>query len=159
MAQPLVLKDSSLFKNGECLVSGNWTIPIESIDVIDPADGQILGKTGLCPLKEVQHAIQVAHKAHMKWRSVTAKERSLILRKWARLQEEHAQDLAMIMTREQGKPIAEALAEVKSSAAYFDWFADEARRIYGDVIDSNVPNQRLIVQKCPVGVVGIITPV
>jgi succinate-semialdehyde dehydrogenase/glutarate-semialdehyde dehydrogenase len=127
--------------------------------VIDPATGLAIGNTGLCSADQTAHAVQVAHQHFLLWRSRTAKERSLLLRNWARLVEQNADDLALLMTREQGKPLAEAMAEVKSAAAYFDWFADEARRIYGDVIESNAKNQKLIVQKSPVGVVGIITPV
>jgi succinate-semialdehyde dehydrogenase/glutarate-semialdehyde dehydrogenase len=153
------LKNSSLFKNNQGLVSGKWLSASESLDVVDPGSGQVIGKTGMFSGKHAEEAIQVAHEHFILWRSKTAKERSIVLRKWARLIEENLEDLALLMTREQGKPIAEAIAEVKSSASYFDWFADEARRVYGDVIESNLKNQKLIVQKYPVGVVGIITPV
>ena len=104
-------------------------------------------------------AIRSAQQEHLVWKSVPGKDKASVLRKWARLQEEHCEELAELMTMEQGKPLEEARGEVKYSAAYFDWFADEARRMYGDLIESNVRDQKLIVQKSPVGVVGIITPV
>ncbi len=155
----LGLKDPSLLR-GQCYVDGRWidaddggTMPIH-----DPATGAPVGSAPLCRATETRRAIDAANRAWPAWRAKTAKERSAILRKWNDLQLANVDDLALILTSEQGKPLAEARGEIRIGAAYTEWFAEEARRIYGDVIPTIGNDRRLVVIKEPVGVCAAITP-
>ncbi len=124
----------------------------------NPATGEIFGTVSFCGAEETQRAINAANESLDNWRSKTAGERSVILRKWHNLLMENQADLAAIMTAEQGKPLAESQEEIAYAAAFFEWFAEEAKRVYGDVIPHTVASQRLVVIKQPVGVVAAITP-
>ena len=156
---PIALKDSALFRQ-QCYIDGRW-IDADGkavIDVDNPATGGQLGTAPKMGAGETRRAIEAANKAWPAWRAKTAKERSAMLRKWSELMIANADDLALIMTSEQGKPLAEAKGEITIGAAYVEWFAEEARRIYGDVIPTISNDRRLIVIKEPVGVCAAITP-
>jgi succinate-semialdehyde dehydrogenase / glutarate-semialdehyde dehydrogenase len=153
------LRDSSLFRD-RALVDGQW---IESdsrarIKVDNPADGALIGTVPDCGAAETRRAIAAAGAALPAWRALTAKERSAILRTWFDLMVANADDLAAILTAEQGKPLAEAKGEVLYGASFIEWFAEEGKRIYGDVIPSPSPDKRIVVLKQPIGVVAAITP-
>ena len=153
------LKNQSLFQE-KCFVGGEW-ISSQSGEVIkvdNPANSKIIGEVPKCSSSETKKAIEEAQTAFLKWRDKTAKERSLILQKWARLIEKNVDDLAKIMTVEQGKPLAEAKGEILMGVTYIDFYAEEGKRVYGDVIADPMPDRRIIVIKQPVGVVGAITP-
>ena len=124
----------------------------------DPATGQKLGTVPNCGAAETARAIAAAQAAFPAWRAKTAKERGKILHKLADIIEQNVEPLGVLLTREQGKSLAEAKGEVNFSAAYVRWFAEEAQRIYGDVIPSPWAGRRILVTKEPVGVVGAITP-
>jgi succinate-semialdehyde dehydrogenase / glutarate-semialdehyde dehydrogenase len=143
-----------------CYVGGKW-IQADSgkkITVINPATEKSIGDVPDCGQNETRRAIEAANAAWHDWRNRTAQARSALLYKWSHLIDLHKEDLALIMTQEQGKPLAEAVAEIDYANGFVKWFAEEGRRVYGDVIASNKPNQHLIVIKQPVGVVGAITP-
>jgi len=156
---PAALKDSSLFRQ-RCYVGGEW-IDADAgatFDVVNPATGARIGNVPHMGAAETKAAIEAANRAWPAWRAKTAKERSTILRKWSELQLAHADDLALLLTTEQGKPLAEAKGEITIGAAYVEWFAEEARRVYGDVIPTIGNDRRLVVIKEPVGVCAAITP-
>ena len=153
------LKNNTLFKE-TCFIGGKWieSDTGEKIKVDNPANGEIIGEVPKCSTSETQKAIQEAQAAFPLWRDKTAKERSVILQKWARLIEANADDLAKIMTIEQGKPLAEAKGEILMGVTYIDFYAEEGKRVYGDIIPDPMPDRRIVVIKQPVGVVGAITP-
>lgn len=153
------LRDILLFKEA-CYINGEWVGAEDkkTIAVRNPADGNVIGHVPDCGRAETKRAIEAAHTAWHPWRALSAKERSDILWAWAHLIDHHKEDLARIMTQEQGKPLTEALGEMDYANAFIKWFAEEGRRVYGDVIPSNNKNQKLIVIKQPVGVVAAITP-
>ncbi len=156
---PLALKDPSLFRQA-CYVGGKW-IEADSgrtITVVNPATGQPLGTVPALGQAETRRAIEAANAAYPAWRAMTAKERATILRKLNDLMLENADDLAAIMTAEQGKPLTEAKGEVAYAASFIEWFAEEGKRIYGDTIPQNAKGRRIIVLKEPVGVFAAITP-
>ena len=153
------LKDQSLLRQ-QCYVNGQWvsadsgaTMPVDN-----PATGRVIGTAPMMGAAETRRAIEAANAASPAWRAKTAKERSAILRKWYELQLANQDDLALILTTEQGKPLAEAKGEIGSGAAYTEWFAEEARRVYGDVIPTIGNDRRIVVIKEPVGVCAAITP-
>ena len=153
------LKDGSLLRQ-QCYVDGKW---IDADDgathpVIDPATGKLIGTSPVLRTNETRRAIEAAERAWPAWRSKTAKERSAILRKWFDLMMANHDDLALILTTEQGKPLTESRGEIAIGAAYVEWFAEEARRVYGDVIPTIANDRRLITIKQPVGVCAAITP-
>jgi len=153
------LKDSKLFRD-RAYVDGAW-VEAESrkrFDVDNPADGSILGSVPDMGAAETKRAIEAANAALPAWRALPAKERSKILRKWYDLIMANADDLALLLTTEQGKPLAEAKGEIVYGAAFVEWFAEEAKRVYGDVIPSPTNDRRLIVLKQPIGVCAAITP-
>jgi succinate-semialdehyde dehydrogenase/glutarate-semialdehyde dehydrogenase len=129
-----------------------------TFDVVNPATGIRIGTAPMMGAGETRRAIEAANKAWPAWRAKTAKERSAIVRKWSELQLALADDLALILTTEQGKPLAESKGEVAIGAAYTEWFAEEAKRVYGDVIPTVGNDRRLVVIKEPVGVCAAITP-
>jgi succinate-semialdehyde dehydrogenase/glutarate-semialdehyde dehydrogenase len=156
---PIALKDEALLRQ-QCYVDGRW-IDADSrarFDVINPATVARVGTAPMMGAAETRRAIDAANKAWPAWRSKTARERSAILRKWSELQLAHADDLALIITSEQGKPLAESKGEITIGAAYTEWFAEEAKRVYGDVIPTIGNDRRLVVIKEPVGVCAAITP-
>ena len=144
----------------DCFIQDEWVAADsgKTVDVTNPATGEVLGTVPFCGADETQRAINAANESLDAWRSKTAGERSAILRKWHDLLMENQADLAAIMTAEQGKPLAESRGEIAYAAAFFEWFAEEAKRVYGDVIPQTVASQRLLVIKQPVGVVAAITP-
>jgi len=153
------LQDARLFRQ-LCYINGGWvpartgaTIPVE-----DPATGQILGTVPNGGRDEAREAIAAASMAFADWRSWTAKERAAVLHRWFELIVQNQEDLATLMTLEQGKPLAESRGEVAYGAGFIEWFAEEAKRTYGDVIPSHARDKRIIVVKEPIGVVGCITP-
>ena len=145
------LADPSLLKT-DALINGEWIAGSARFDVTDPATGARLGAA------ETEAAIAAANAAWPAWRAKTAKERAAILLKWNALLIQHADDLARIMTAEQGKPLAEARGEAVYGASFVEWFAEEAKRVYGETIPSTDPNKRFVVLKQPIGVCAAITP-
>ncbi|MSP90123.1 MAG: NADP-dependent succinate-semialdehyde dehydrogenase I [Alphaproteobacteria bacterium] len=153
------LKDAKLFRQ-QCYIDGAWTDADKgaTIKVDNPATKAIIGTVPEMGADETRRAIEAANRAFGPWRAKTAKERSVILRKWFDLMLANADDLAAIMTTEQGKPLAEAKGEVVYAASFIEWFAEEAKRIYGDIIPQHQADKRIVVLKEPIGVVGAITP-
>ncbi|REE07108.1 succinate-semialdehyde dehydrogenase/glutarate-semialdehyde dehydrogenase [Paraburkholderia sp. BL27I4N3] len=153
------LKDPELFRQ-RAFIAGVWCEADsgESIQVTNPADGTTLGSVPRMGAAETARAISAANVAWNAWRKTSVKERSRILRRWQELMLENIDDLAVIMTMEQGKPLAEARGEVQYAAAYFEWFAEEAKRIYGDMIPAPANDRRIVVTKEPIGVCAAITP-
>ncbi|MDA8430310.1 MAG: NADP-dependent succinate-semialdehyde dehydrogenase [Geobacteraceae bacterium] len=155
----LNLNDPALFRQ-QCYINGNWLTADRGthIDVTNPATGEILGTIPGMGADETQRAIQGAEAALPGWRAKTAKERSIILRRWFDLILANQEDLAIIMTAEQGKPLAEARGEIAYAASFIEWFAEEAKRVYGDTIPGHAPDKRIVVLKEPIGVCAAITP-
>jgi succinate-semialdehyde dehydrogenase/glutarate-semialdehyde dehydrogenase len=153
------ISDSNLFRQ-QCYIDGAWT-DADSGDVVEvnnPATNEIIGTVPKLGATETRRAIEAANAAWGPWRAKTAKERANILRGWFNLMLENADDLATIMTAEQGKPMAEARGEIVYAASFIEWFAEEAKRMYGDTIPQHGADKRLIVIKEPIGVVAAITP-
>ena len=159
MAASLSLKDPNLFREA-CYVDGEWTGAgsNETIDVTNPATGDVLGTVPKMGADETRRAIEAANKAWPAWRAKTAKERSAILRKWYELMMENQEDLATLMTAEQGKPFKESMGEIVYAASFIEWFAEEGKRVYGDTIPQHAEGKRIVVTKEPVGVCAAITP-
>jgi len=155
----LELKDPSLLRDA-CCIDGEWLAADsgERITVTNPADGKALGTVPRMGAAETRRAIAAADAAWPAWRARPAKERSNLMRKWFDLMLANQDDLAAIMTAEQGKPLAEARGEVAYGASFIEWFAEEAKRIYGDTIPAPATDRRIVAIKQPVGVVAAITP-
>ena len=153
------LNASNLFRQ-QALINGEWLDANngEVIDVTNPANGDKLGSVPKMGADETRAAIDAANRALPAWRALTAKERATILRNWFNLMMEHQDDLARLMTLEQGKPLAEAKGEISYAASFIEWFAEEGKRIYGDTIPGHQADKRLIVIKQPIGVTAAITP-
>jgi succinate-semialdehyde dehydrogenase/glutarate-semialdehyde dehydrogenase len=153
------LADPSLLRQS-ALIDGQWIGAAGGgvIQVTNPATGAVLGTVPDIGEAETQAAVDAAHRAFGPWRAKTAKERAAVLRRWSDLLLEHQDDLAVIMTAEQGKPLAEARGEVAYAASFIEWFGEEAKRIYGDTIPAHQADKRIVVLKQPVGVVAAITP-
>lgn len=153
------LKNNKLFRQ-QCYIDGAWLDAEsgKSIDVINPATGGVLGTIPNMGTAETRRAIEAANRALPAWRAKTAKERSNLLRRWYDLMMANQDDLARLLTLEQGKPLAEAKGEIAYGASFIEWFAEEAKRVYGDVIPPHQGDKRIVVIKQPVGVVGAITP-
>ncbi|EGY52890.1 NAD-dependent succinate-semialdehyde dehydrogenase [Neisseria shayeganii] len=153
------LKDPSLFKT-QCYIDGQWCDADNgaTIEVSNPATGEVLGSVPKMGRAEAKRAVEAAQKALKAWQNKTAKERSAVLRKWFNLMMEAQEDLAVLLTLEQGKPLAEAKGEIAYGASYFEWYAEEAKRIYGDTIPGPSPDKRVLVLKQPIGVCAAITP-
>jgi succinate-semialdehyde dehydrogenase/glutarate-semialdehyde dehydrogenase len=153
-----LLKDSELFKEA-CYINGRW-VPAgaRTIAVDDPATGETIGVVPRLGRAETREAIEAAGAALPAWRALTAKERAVILRRWFDLIMSSQEDLAKLMTLEQGKPLAESRGEVAYGASFIEWFAEEGKRAYGETIPSHARDKRIVVIKQPVGVVGCITP-
>ena len=151
------LKDSKLFRE-QCYVDGEWIGGAKTIAVNNPATGAIIGSVPQLGAAETRRAIDAAERAWPAWRAKTAKERATILRKWFDLMMANQEDLAQILTAEQGKPLAEARGEIAYGAAFIEWFAEEAKRVYGDTIPAPWADKRIIVIKQPIGVAALITP-
>src|SRR6266699_2356030 len=155
----LNLKDPSLFRQ-RCYVDGKWADADsgKTIAVNNPATGEILGTVPNMGAAETRRAIEAANAAFPAWRAKTAKERANILRKWFDLMMANQEDLAKILTAEQGKPLAEARTEISYGASFIEWFAEEGKRIYGDTIPGHQADKRIVVIKEPIGVCAAITP-
>ncbi|UFH49520.1 NADP-dependent succinate-semialdehyde dehydrogenase [Pseudomonas sp. KNUC1026] len=153
------LKDANLFRQ-QAYIDGAWVDADsgQSIKVNNPATNEIIGTVPKMGKAETRRAIEAADKALPAWRALTAKERSGKLRRWFELMIEHQEDLGRLMTMEQGKPLAEAKGEIAYAASFLEWFAEEAKRVYGDTIPGHQPDKRLIVIKQPIGVTAAITP-
>jgi succinate-semialdehyde dehydrogenase / glutarate-semialdehyde dehydrogenase len=142
----------------EHYINGAWRKSAESYAVRNPATGDVIAEVAKAGAAETHEAIRAAEIAFPAWRSLTAKERGARVRRWGELMLEHRDSLAELLTREQGKPLAEAKGEVAYAASFLEWFAEEAKRSYGDVIPSPKPGSKIIVTREPVGVVAAITP-
>ncbi len=155
----IALKDPSLLRH-QCYINGAWVDAPDgaTLAVHNPANGAALGTVPYMGAADTAAAIRAANAAWPAWRKKTAKERSALLRKWNDLMLENADDLAMIMTVEQGKPLAEAKGEIGYAASFIEWFAEEAKRVAGETLQSPWPDRRLVVTKEPIGVCAAITP-
>src|SRR5437762_1297917 len=158
-AAGLSLQDSKLFRQA-CYIDGAWVEAAArgSIDVDNPATGEIVGTVPRLGRAETRQAIDAAARAFPAWRKKTAKERAIVMRRWFDLMMANQEDLARLMTTEQGKPLGESRGEVAYSASFLEWFGEEAKRIYGDTIPAPWPDKRIVVIKQPIGVVACITP-
>ena len=155
----LSLSDSQLLRT-QCYINGHWVHAKDHghIEVRNPATDALLATVPQAGRAETQQAIDAAQQAFALWRMRTADERAQVLRRWFELMTLHLEDLAQIMTAEQGKPLAESRVEIRYAASYVEWFAEEARRIDGDIISSPWPDKRIVVTKEPEGVCAAITP-
>ncbi|WP_022683534.1 NAD-dependent succinate-semialdehyde dehydrogenase [Sphingobium bisphenolivorans] len=157
--QTIALKDPSLLRQAN-FIDGEW-VQADSgkvIEVRNPSNGELVGTVPAMGVAETRRAIEAANAAFPQWRALVAKERGAILRRLYELMHENADDLAAIMTAEQGKPFAEAKGEVAYAAGFLEWFAEEGRRVYGETMPAHVPGRRVIVTKEPIGVFAAITP-
>ena len=159
MVASLELKDPTLFREA-CYIDGKWLAADsnQTIEVTNPASGEVLGTIPKMGADETRRAIDAANAAYPAWRAKTAKERASILRKWFDLMMENQEDLAKMMTAEQGKPFKESMGEIVYAASFIEWFAEEGKRVYGDTIPQHAPGKRIVVTKEPIGVCAAITP-
>src|SRR5947207_798793 len=151
------LKDAQLFRQA-CYVDGAWVEAKAGIDVDNPATGEIIGTVPKLGRAETRQAIDAAARAFPVWRAKTAKERAGVMRRWFELMMANQEDLALLMTTEQGKPLTESKGEVGYAASFLEWFGEEAKRVYGDTIPPHQPDKRIVVVKEPIGVAACITP-
>ncbi len=158
-ASPLPLKDPTLFRQANC-IDGKWVQADSGRTQVvkNPATGEAIGEVPAMGAAETSRAIAAAHRAQPAWRAMLAKERSVMLRRLNDLMLANAEDLAVIMTAEQGKPLAESKGEIAYAASFIEWFAEEAKRVYGDIIPQNSKGRRIVVLKEPIGVFAAITP-
>ncbi|KAF4087914.1 hypothetical protein AMELA_G00077070 [Ameiurus melas] len=153
----------SMHISGELLrtqgfINGRWVSATSTFPVLDPATGQELAQVSDCGPQQAQEAVSAAYRAFHSWKTQTAKERSLLLRKWFDLVNQHKEDLAKLITAECGKPMKESLGEIAYSASFLEWFSEEARRVYGDIVAPTANDRKILLLKQPVGVASIITP-
>jgi len=153
------LKDAKLFRQ-QCYIDGAWIDADDkaTLTVVNPANGSIVGSVPRLGAAETRRAIEAANAAWPAWRAKTAKERSAILRKWFDLMMQNQEDLAVLMTMEQGKPLAESKGEIAYGASFIEWFAEEGKRVYGDTIPAQFGDRRIVVIKQPIGVCAAVTP-
>ncbi len=153
------LNDHSLLRQ-QCYLDGQWLSAIsnQTLNVTNPATGKLLGTVPRMGAEETRRAIETANAALPAWRAMTAKERAVILRRWFDLMLSNQEDLAIIMTAEQGKPLAESRGEILYAASFIEWFAEEGKRLYGDTIPAHARDKRIVVIKEPIGVCAAITP-
>ncbi len=153
------LKDKNLFRQ-QCFIDGKWTDSLngETFEVYNPSDLSLVGRMPNCTKIETIKAIDAANKAWDEWRKISGKDRSLIIRHWHQLILDNVDDLALIMTLENGKPINDSRGEIMYASWFTDWFSEEAKRAYGKTIPSTLADRRIITIKQPIGVCGIITP-
>ncbi len=159
MSIDVALKDPALFRQ-QAFIAGEWQSAAsgETFDVRNPATGERIGAVPALGAADTRRAIDAANAAWPAWRKRTAKERAIVLRKWHDLMLAHADDLALLLTTEQGKPLAEAKGEILYAASFLEWFAEEGKRVYGDTIPTPAGDKRIVVTKEPVGVCAAITP-
>jgi len=153
----MILNDKALLKD-KAYINGEWVGADTSFDVKNPATGELITSLPEQGAAETRAAIEAAEAAQISWRSLVAKERSTILQRWFKLIMEAQEDLAKILTIEMGKPYAEAVGEIAYGASFIEWFAEEGKRVYGDIIPQHQADKRIVVLKQPVGVVAAITP-
>ena len=155
----LLMKNKSLIKS-QIFSAGQWldSVSLQALDVVNPATNEVIATVPYCGALETRRMIEAASQAQCAWALETAKHRSLILRNWFNLIVQNKDDLAYLLTLEQGKPLTEASAEITYGANYVEWFSEEAKRIYGDIIPKPSEDKRLVVIKQPIGVVACITP-
>ncbi|MQV24872.1 NADP-dependent succinate-semialdehyde dehydrogenase [Sinorhizobium meliloti] len=155
----LTLRDPSLVRN-QCFIGGEWHSADDGkvITVSNPANGTVVATVPRMGRSETKRAIDAAEQALAGWRSLSGKQRAMILRKWFELLMQNQDDLAAIMTAEQGKPLAESKGEIAYAASYIEWFGEEAKRVYGDTIPAPTSDKRIVVVKQPIGVCAAITP-
>jgi succinate-semialdehyde dehydrogenase/glutarate-semialdehyde dehydrogenase len=155
----VALSDAKLFRQA-CYVDGAWVNAPSgaTVNVDNPATGEIIGTVPKLGTSETRQAIEAADRALPEWRKKTAKERAAVMRRWYELMLQHQDDLARLMTIEQGKPLTESRGEVVYAAGFLEWFGEEAKRVYGDTIPGHQPDKRIVVIKQPIGVVACITP-
>jgi succinate-semialdehyde dehydrogenase/glutarate-semialdehyde dehydrogenase len=155
----LQLKESSLLKQ-QNYIDGQWVAADSGavLEVHNPANGEVVATVPNAAVAETRRAIEAAKRAFPAWRARTAEDRGRILRRWFELMMSHQEDLARLMTSEQGKPLSESRGEIAYAASFIEWFAEEGRRVYGDVIPSPWPDKRIIVVREPIGVCAAITP-
>ena len=153
------LSDARLFKQ-QAYINGEWVDAKsgDSVEILNPATGDLVGRVPNLGAEETREAIEAADRAYAEWRAIPAKSRAAILKKWNDLILENVEDLAQIMTAEQGKPLAEARGEIAYGASFVEWFAEEGKRVYGDTIPSHMNDRRVFALKQPVGVTAAITP-
>jgi len=151
------LKDKQLLKNFS-YINGSWHSSETNFEVINPANGDVIAKVSNAGIAETELAVNSAKSALKLWSTKSANERATLMRNWFNLMMQHQDDLARILTLEQGKPLAEAKGEIAYGAAFIEWFSEEGKRVYGDVIPAPSGDKRIIVIKQPVGVVASITP-
>jgi succinate-semialdehyde dehydrogenase/glutarate-semialdehyde dehydrogenase len=153
------LRDMSLFRQ-QAFVGGRWEDGAagQAKEVVNPANGRVIGTVPNLGAAEARRAIEAAEKALPDWRARTGKERAQILRKWFDLMMANQEDLAVLMTVEQGKPLVESRGEIAYAAAFIEWFAEEGKRVYGDTIPGHLRDKRIVVLKQPIGVTAAITP-
>ena len=155
--ETLTLKRPDLIREA-AFVGGEWVTTEQTIDVCNPATGKLVARVPRMGTSETRRAIEAAAAAMPAWAAKTAKERAVVLRRWFDLMIANADDLARIMTAEQGKPLAESRGEIVYAASFIEWFAEEGKRVYGDVIPSHAADKRIVVIKQPIGVACAITP-
>ena len=155
----LQMKDARLFRQ-QCYIDGGWCDADngKTVPVSNPATGQVFGTVPNMAAAETRRAIEAANMAWPAWRAKTAKERAAILRKWHDLMMANQEDLAILMTTEQGKPLSESRGEIEYAASFIEWFAEEGKRVYGDTIPGHQADKRIVVIKEPIGVCVAITP-
>lgn len=153
------LADPSLLRQ-KAYIGGRWVDADNgaTLAVTDPATGQVLGSVPDMGASETRRAIEAADASRREWAALAARDRSVVLRRWFELILANLDDLAAIMTAEQGKPLAESQGEIRYAASFVEWFAEEAKRAYGDIIPAPRAQSRIMVLKQPIGVVGAITP-
>jgi succinate-semialdehyde dehydrogenase/glutarate-semialdehyde dehydrogenase len=158
-AEAVRLREQGLLLD-KAYVGGRWigADSGETFEVADPATGDVLAHVPRLGVDETRRAIEAAAEAYPAWRSLLAKERAAILRRWGDSLLDHGDDLALLLTAEQGKPLAESKAEIVYAAAFFEWFGEEAKRVYGDTIPTYLQDRRVLVLKQPVGPSAGITP-
>ena len=156
----LPIKHAALIKSGKTLLAGAWVgaDSKETIDVTNPANGEVISQVPRMGKVETERAVLASAAAQKQWKMLTAAARAAILKRWFDLIKLHAEDLAQILTAEQGKPLAESRGEVNYGASFIEWFAEEAKRVYGETIPSPANDRRLLVIKQPIGVTAAITP-
>jgi succinate-semialdehyde dehydrogenase/glutarate-semialdehyde dehydrogenase len=157
MQQIMQQIDKTLIKQGS-YINGDWLSHNDTFDVVNPANQQLLASVAIAGANEAEQAVLAADNAFADWAAKPAAERAQLLQAWYQLVMQHQDDLARLLTLEQGKPLSEAKGEIAYGASYLQWFAEEAKRLYGDTIPAPSNDKRIIVQRQPVGVVAAITP-
>ena len=158
-AKSIGMKDAALFRQ-QVYIDGKWVDADsgETTAITNPSTGEVLGTVPKCGAAEAKRAIEAANAAWPKWSSKTAKERAVIMRRWYELMMENQEDLARLMTSEQGKPLTESRGEISYAASFIEWFGEEGKRLYGDTIPTHAVDKRIVVIKQPIGVTVAITP-